>query len=417
MKKVIFDIVGLRHHDFKDRLDELFDTVIGRQVMLMLEKNNEGQVNAVIAYIGSKCLGHVSRLIRRLALSALYECDEDDLYATVVEVDRVRKHLYVELEVADSLEPDMTEEPNVLTDWSYDGPELIRESADAGRLRASMKQLTRLIKLKPDAWTDEMEELLLDIGRLMVHDISAEMNTAIARLDQMLMALSVGNKAFREAMQRLEFFYRELATDPWREALAQSVRDLAVSKEMSKLLKRLGTDAPAVAAKLPQALICELHIDLGMLLSHISYWDVPRVKVQQVRCLLALNLRLEQDGVPRYKGRKKAAAPGAKNSGQEVIGSESDEYTNLIDINSIRRAVISRAEHYDKRDDLHKFLLEINDILEGTAWANIREEVKREAFAALGKNNDPISYNINHVDSLAPNASTVTNNHYKDNNG
>lgn len=296
MKKLYLEIVGLRYHEYKECLEELYDMVIGQMVSLMPEEGNGFEVNAVAVYLGTKRLGYVCSDQRRIALAALRLEEADVLFATVVSVDRERKHLQVLLEVSDTLQPDRTEEVNVLTDWVYSGPKLIRNGSEYSKLNCCVATLTKLLK-GATQWTEMMEVQLCGIERLLVHDISKEMDDAIIRLNEMLTALSTSDGRFAEAAVRLQYADCEVASDEGCELMAVSIRDLANCSEMNKLLERLGDEAPTVAAQLPAVLLAELHSDLGKTLSRIRYWRQPRSKVQPVRCLMALSLRLEQQGV------------------------------------------------------------------------------------------------------------------------
>ena len=59
METYKFIINGLRHHDFKDKLDELYEFAPGHRMSISIEHDNAHEEDAVIVYLGSKCVGYV----------------------------------------------------------------------------------------------------------------------------------------------------------------------------------------------------------------------------------------------------------------------------------------------------------------------------------------------------------------------
>lgn len=377
MKKIILEIVGLRYHDFKDRLPALFETALGQEIVLSVEEENVGEANAVAAYLGPHCVGMVMSGQRPLALAALRRSGEEELSAVVVGVNAEYNHLYVEVTVSDDLAPDTAEEPNVLSLWTYDGPKLIAMRAEVNRLKLCASMLRKLLCARPDHWSEAMEGYLCSMEQLLVYDISREMDAACMKLDEMLTALSVTDPSFVKPLLRLQYAVRELTAAEQREAMARDIRGLSESKEMDKLLERLGDEtARLTAAKLPKAVLSELHSDLGMLMTHLRYWRLPRTKIQQLRCLLALNLRLERED-------KEPIIPDAL-----ADWAEGDEEKTLI------------VEQFAK------------DRLLKTAPAEVRDKLTSLRARCRKKQQPQVTYNIEKVDTLAPNANHVTNNHH-----
>ena len=54
-----FAITGLRHHDFANRLDELYDKAMGKRMSISIEHDNPGEMDAVIVYWGRCFVGYV----------------------------------------------------------------------------------------------------------------------------------------------------------------------------------------------------------------------------------------------------------------------------------------------------------------------------------------------------------------------
>lgn len=52
-------INGLRHHDFKGRLDELYKLAPGRRMAISIEHDNPKETDAVIVYWGKELVGYV----------------------------------------------------------------------------------------------------------------------------------------------------------------------------------------------------------------------------------------------------------------------------------------------------------------------------------------------------------------------
>ena len=54
-----FAITGLRHHDFANRLNELYDKAMGKRMSISIEHDNPGEMDAVIVYWGRCFVGYV----------------------------------------------------------------------------------------------------------------------------------------------------------------------------------------------------------------------------------------------------------------------------------------------------------------------------------------------------------------------
>lgn len=90
MPKYRFIVNGLRHHDFKGRLDELFEQAPGCRMSISVEKDNLGEENAIIVHWGKKFVGYArSGKDRQLAYSLIMACGRGSMMGRIARRVRV----------------------------------------------------------------------------------------------------------------------------------------------------------------------------------------------------------------------------------------------------------------------------------------------------------------------------------------
>src|SRR5574344_1556948 len=96
-----FIINVLHHHDFKDRPDELYEIAPARRVSISIEHENAHEEDAVIVYMGNKCVGYVrSGNDRETACAIIRTSGRDSLLGKIVGVERKNRWLYMEVTTA-----------------------------------------------------------------------------------------------------------------------------------------------------------------------------------------------------------------------------------------------------------------------------------------------------------------------------
>lgn len=98
MTTYTFAITGLRHHDFANRLDELYDNAMGKRMSISIEHDNPGEMDAVIVYWGRNFVGYVrSGTDRERACSLILSSGRGTMLGKIVEVDRDHRVLWMEI--------------------------------------------------------------------------------------------------------------------------------------------------------------------------------------------------------------------------------------------------------------------------------------------------------------------------------
>lgn len=122
MKSYFLIISGLRHHDFKGRLDELYRLAPGRRMSISIEHNNPGEQDAVIVYCGKDFVGYVrSGSDKNLAVSLIKSSGRDSLLGRIKGVDRENNWLMMEITSEAEELPEIESLPCIFDNWEYDG--------------------------------------------------------------------------------------------------------------------------------------------------------------------------------------------------------------------------------------------------------------------------------------------------------
>lgn len=153
MTTYIFPINGLRHHDFKERLDELYEHAQGRRVSVSIEHDNPGETDAVIVYMGQSCVGYVrSGTDRERACELIAASGRCSLLGRIVGVCREQRLLWMELTAADAaVVKHPADSPTMLAGWTFNGRTL---PIDEGcvRLHAMLSNLEMLMSRGMQTW-------------------------------------------------------------------------------------------------------------------------------------------------------------------------------------------------------------------------------------------------------------------------
>ena len=289
-----FRINGLRHHDYKERLDELYELAPGRRMSISIEHDNPLEKNAVIVYFGNSLVGYVrSGDERNLALSIIKASGRGAILGKIVGVDRENRWLWMEITTDREMNVQQTEEPNILTNWSFDG-KILPSDEQEQRLHSMLCNLESTVEsLEP--WNDDMEQWLICTEQNSWRDISRETTQQVKNI---LSLLTVGSKTHPEYKQKAERL--QVATDLMgspevRRALALQILQKADSRDMDVLLLHYGNSAQGCVEKLPETLRYLFKEDGEELMGRLWYLHPPYKKIQAVKTLLAMMVRLETE--------------------------------------------------------------------------------------------------------------------------
>lgn len=199
-----FTITGIRHHDFRGRLDELYEPALGKRMSISVEHDNPQEPDAVIVYWGKKWVGYVrSGKDREQAYSLIKASGRGSLLGKIVGYDRENRWLWLEVSTDCDVAPTCEDKTNVLTNWSFDG-EILPTDEEEVRLHAMLCNLEMTIENR-EPWDDDMEEWLEYVGQNLWRDISCETSGQVRYILELLTAGSTEHKEYAHAADRLQY--------------------------------------------------------------------------------------------------------------------------------------------------------------------------------------------------------------------
>lgn len=290
-----FIINGLRHHDFADRLDELFLSALGRRVTLSIEPDNPSEADAVIAYLGQCCLGYVRSAQRAEACGLIRALGLEAMQGRMVEADPQRRWLTVEV-VADEALPSLPigRPAHPLTGWHFDGRTLPEEEKEH-RLRTLLASLLLTVKAC-EPWEEDMEEWLVYVDQELWRDISSDCSEKVEQLLRLLTDGTPAQPLYADKALRLQLAMDRMGSPEVRRQQAEHICQRAFSRSMDELLCYYKGDEPLQAVLTLPAELLRLYLtDSEALMGRLWYYRLPREQVRGVLTLLALMVRLRKD--------------------------------------------------------------------------------------------------------------------------
>lgn len=292
MSTYLFPINGIRHHDFGDRLDELYRLAPGRRMSISIEHDNPGEEDAVIVYWGKKFVGYVrSGEDHNLAARLIQQTGRGSLLGKIVGVDPEKRWLWMEIDSELTLTQPVEARPNLLTNWTFDGKTLPTDE-EVVRLRSMLDCLEMVID-QQEPWDAEMEEWLEYVEQNLWRDISCETSTQLKRI---LALLSAGSDpTYRKVSSRLQLTIDSMGSPEVRRLQAQQILVKAHSSSMDLLLLHYAESAKDAIRKLPAELLSLFMKDGEVFMGRMWYLHLPTRQVQAIQTLLAMMVRLKDD--------------------------------------------------------------------------------------------------------------------------
>lgn len=311
MQTYRFTVNGLRHHDFAERLDELCRLAPGRRLTLCVEPDNPGEADAVIAYLGSRCVGYVRSGQRAEACALIRASRQEVLQGRVVGTDRQRRWLTVEMTAARLTLPSQPEagRSHLLSRWSFEGRTLPVDEAER-RLHAMLASL-QIVLESCEPWEDDVEEWLEYIERQLWRDISSETSAQVAHILRLLTDGTPRHPLYADKALRLQLAIERMGSPEVRRRQAQHIVELARSAHMDELLCHYGQRAGEAVLSLPAELKRLFQDDGELLMGRLWYLRLPRHQVRALRTLLAMTVRLHDDERPAPSFSSAASADAA----------------------------------------------------------------------------------------------------------
>jgi len=284
----LIPITRLCYHDFKDNLDELFELAPGKRMSISIEHDNPQERDAVIVYYLDKCVGYIrSGKDRETAYSLIKNSGKDSLLGRIVDTDRRKQWLIIEISSDIILPTTIIRKPNLLSEWSYDG-ELLPQDEKEVRLSTMLSNLQQVIE--NDEPLDEDAEFWLSyIENNFWRDISLETFNKVQHILELLMAGATKHREYDEVAIRMQCAIDRMGSPEVRLMQFNWIIEKARSKEMDFLMAHHDTDAAKQAVcLLPDELATLFLKDGEMIVGRLWYLHLPQSKVRALFTLLSM---------------------------------------------------------------------------------------------------------------------------------
>lgn len=287
-------INGLGYHDFKNRLDELYERAPGRRMSISIEPDNVAEQNAVIVYWGKSFVGYVrSGEDRELALSLIQASGRAALLGKIVDIDRSNRWLWMEIHCQQELTPNKNCPSTILSDWHFEGKTLPLDEAEV-RLHTMLCNLEMTVE-EQEPWDEDMEQWLEYCEENLWLDISLEGSEHVSKILDLLTDGSCAQKEYKVAANRLQMAVDRIGSPKARRQQAELIVKKAHSPEMNTLLLHYGNTAKESIQQLPQTLVALFLEDGEIFMGRLWYLHRPSKQILAIKTLLAMMIRLKDD--------------------------------------------------------------------------------------------------------------------------
>lgn len=301
MKSYFLIISGLRHHDFKGRLDELYRLAPGRRMSISIEHNNPGEQDAVIVYCGKDFVGYVrSGSDKNLAVSLIKSSGRDSLLGRIKGVDRENNWLMMEITSEAEELPEIEPLPCIFDNWEYDGEVLPCNEANQ-HLHTMISNLLMTTEEK-DPWDEDMEQWLEYIGENLWRDMSRETFVQLHQIISYLKAGKTLHPEYEQKAKRIDAFIDRMGSPEVRKKQVEEIFQIASSWEIEDLLLRKGDKAREDVQKLPEEIRSLFSHDGEKCMARIWYYHIPTCKILAIKTLLAIMIRLKNEETQKDSG-------------------------------------------------------------------------------------------------------------------
>ena len=285
-----FAITGLRHHDFANRLNELYDKAMGKRMSISIEHDNPGEMDAVIVYWGRCFVGYVrSGTDREKACSLILSSGRGSMFGKIVEVDRDHRVLW--MEIVTDVEPQTVCLPSVcpFANWDYDD-KILPLSQQEVQVHTMLNCLEMVIEAG-EPWNSEMEEWLSAVEENLWCAISCETTQQIIRIIEM-MTNAPNHPQYKAGKDRLQQALDHMGSPEVRRLQCQKIFANAESNDMLQLLCYYGDRAEDAVASLPSVFVMMFLRDGESAMGKLWYMHYPRKKIRAIMSLLAMKVHM-----------------------------------------------------------------------------------------------------------------------------
>ena len=287
-------INGLGYHDFKNRLDELYEHAPGRRMSISIEPDNVAEQNAVIVYWGKSFVGYVrSGEDRELALSLIQASGRAALLGKIVGIDRSNRWLWMEIQCQQELTPTIKCPSTILTDWHFEGKTLPLDEVEV-RLHTMLCNLEMTIE-EQEPWDEDMEQWLEYCEENLWLDISKEGSEHVSKILGLLTDNSYARQEYKIVANRLQMAVDRMGSPMARRRQAAQIIEKAHSSDMNVLLLHYGNTAKDCILQLPPTLVDLFLEDGEIFMGRLWYLHRPSKQIIAIKTLIAMMIRLKDD--------------------------------------------------------------------------------------------------------------------------
>lgn len=293
-----YPVVGLRHHAWSDRIQQLDEIGVGQTVMLSVDATNPVEPNAVIVFMGKTLLGYVrTGADREEALRCIETSGSPVLMGHIVEVDVNLSMVWVEAdEEREESAPSQCLQSE-LNAWHYTGPVL---PMDNDTRLFHMQAEVLLVQLRQQhPWNASMAEALQTVTGECWRDVSAEGECRLRQIASLLEAYPP-EPCCTEAAQQVRHAIDGLGSNHARLCLTQIILQVAHREDTLFFLLSHSKELEAVATPLPHELLCMFLQDPLLFMGTLRYKRLGRTDLCGLFTLLAMHIVLleRQTGSP-----------------------------------------------------------------------------------------------------------------------
>lgn len=290
MPKYKFHVVGIRHHDYAGKLDELYQRAEGKSMTMHLEDENVMEENAVRVYLSSKFVGYIRTGAERMMAEELVRKERLSVIGQVTEIDRKNRIITLEVDSDAEYECKGRERSRALRNWKYYG-EKLRQADEEVSLNAMLNNLQMCVE-QQEEWDETMTQYLDFIEANLWRDAGVESQRQLDTIEHLLTANSDVIKGYKEAAQRVVFIMTDVNSPESRQKLVDYMNMQARSEEVACMISN-SEEACKKVNKLPYSLRRLFDRNPQEYVGRLRYLRFPYRKIRQLQTLMVMRIALD----------------------------------------------------------------------------------------------------------------------------
>lgn len=289
MPKYRFHVVGIRHHDYANNLDELYERAEGKSMTMYIEEENLMEENAVRVYMASKFVGYVRTGAERMLAVELLRDGRLSVMGKVVEIDREYRMITIEVDTDVVSECKGRERGRKLRNWKYYGEKLLQTDEEI-TLKAMLNNLQMSLE-QQEEWNDNMTQYMDFIEQNFWRDVSRESQHQLVVIEQLLTANCDVMLKYKEAAQRVAYILTDVNSPEARQRLVDLMKEQAKSKQVAFMIKD-ADDANKKVNKIPYTLRRLYDNNPQEYVGRLRYMRYPYSQIRQLQTLMVIRIAL-----------------------------------------------------------------------------------------------------------------------------